>query len=186
MGRDMAAEDPGVRHGRWVVTGYGGRNKRGDIMLACECDCGTCKTIRKEALTNGQSKSCGCLRTEISKKRNTKHGRSEAAFLGHYRSYKGGASRRNLQFDLTEEEFILLSSKNCSYCGCDPIEFRSKRVGENKLSGYVANGIDRMDNRRGYSKDNVVTCCPTCNGMKSKMGRSDFIEMCKSIALHNN
>lgn len=36
----------------------------------CECDCGNTKKIRKDHLINGTIKSCGCLRSENTRKRN--------------------------------------------------------------------------------------------------------------------
>jgi hypothetical protein len=58
---------------------------------------------------------------------------------------------------LTEEEFKHLSQKNCHYCG---------------KSG--PNGIDRIDNNKGYAKENCVPCCKHCNYVKGDLSQNDF------------
>lgn len=65
----MAKNLSGQRFGRWVVierapdriTQKGYHN----IMWKCICDCGTEKEVRGKILTNGKSKSCGCLQKEL-------------------------------------------------------------------------------------------------------------------------
>lgn len=67
----------GQRFGRWTVierapdsiTQKGYHN----IMWKCVCDCGTEKNVRGKILTNGQSKSCGCLQKEMLSSRASKH-----------------------------------------------------------------------------------------------------------------
>lgn len=83
-----------------------------------------------------------------------------------YATYKRGAVRRKLEFDLTLEEFSSFWNTNCSYCN-DPIE---------------GIGLDRKDNNKGYTKDNIVACCTVCNWMKHKMTHDKFIEQCNKIS----
>ncbi len=52
----------------------------------------------------------------------------------------------------------------CYYCGDD------------------ASGFDRVDSNGGYTKDNVVPACATCNSMKMSMPQSVFIDQCKHVA----
>jgi len=40
----------------------------------CRCDCGNEKRVRKDHLVGGKTRSCGCLRSEITAKNRTKHG----------------------------------------------------------------------------------------------------------------
>jgi len=52
----------GSRYGRWTVLALRriGRNQVAD----CVCECGATATPRVRTLTNGESKSCGCLRRD--------------------------------------------------------------------------------------------------------------------------
>ena len=43
-------------------------------------------------------------------------------------------------------------------------------------------GLDRVDNEKGYSIDNVVTCCEQCNVAKSTQTYEDFIQQANDIA----
>jgi len=43
-------------------------------------------------------------------------------------------------------------------------------------------GLDRLNNTKGYSLDNIVSCCTPCNMMKNNNTEDDFIARCKKIA----
>ncbi len=60
----------GQRCTRWQVMRPVGRNKRGSLLYACVCDCGTIRTVEAASLRHGRSRSCGCLARElVAKKR---------------------------------------------------------------------------------------------------------------------
>lgn len=84
-----------------------------------------------------------------------------------YRDYKYSSRVRNLVFELTEDEFINLKKQPCKYCG----EYYKDFI----------NGIDRVDNNEGYSRNNCIPCCRTCNIMKSNLTKEDFLNHCKKI-----
>ena len=46
------------------------------------------------------------------------------------------------------------------------------------------NGIDRLNPENGYSIENCVPCCSTCNYMKHTQQTSDFLEHVKKIYNH--
>lgn len=48
-------------------------------MCECQCEKKTRKVIKSYYLTSGQTKSCGCLRIEATKRSNTKHGCSKTS-----------------------------------------------------------------------------------------------------------
>lgn len=61
----------GERHGRLVVVSYShGR------WWNCICDCGNTCVVQANNLGNGHTKSCGCLRKEVTEARMLKHGGS--------------------------------------------------------------------------------------------------------------
>jgi hypothetical protein len=86
---------------------------------------------------------------------------------------------RGLDFSLTAEEFSRLTQSSCFYCGDSPAQVKRTVFEE-----IVLNGIDRVDNNLGYSKENTVPCCKPCNFMKREMSWSDFTERCARIASH--
>lgn len=60
--------------------------------------------------------------------------------------------------DLTFEQFLEFTARTqCFYCE-SPIFWGYKKDKETHASN-----LDRKDNGKGYSKDNVVVCCRPCN-----------------------
>lgn len=57
------------KYERWTVLKRDYTKNR--VYYICECECGNIKSIRLDALKCGQSKSCGCLCSELSTKRGT-------------------------------------------------------------------------------------------------------------------
>ena len=142
---------------------------RGVYAWECTCDCGNITIVQVGHLNSGQTKSCGCL---------SKLPKGEGAFNALYYKYGWDASKRGLSFDLTKEEFKNLTSKNCYYCGVPPKQEYTHTV----RSGFcVYNGIDRVDNTKGYSTDNCVPCCGICNLMKRGLSYDEFISRVEQI-----
>lgn len=95
-----------------------------------------------------------------------------------YNSYKKRASTKDMQFSLTVEDFELMTSKPCHYCGKEPAQVRKIKGVQGE---YVYNGIDRINNSKGYEHGNCVPCCGICNSMKYTLSVEDFIEHIKLI-----
>ena len=66
----------GARFGRLPVKTYAGKTQAGNGRWSCLCDCGQSIVVQRIALLNGYSKSCGCLRREVTRERFTTHGKS--------------------------------------------------------------------------------------------------------------
>lgn len=49
---------------------------------------------------------------------------------------------------------------------------------------YVWNGIDRVDNSKGYTMKNCVPCDGVVNKAKLCMSKDEFLEMCKAVSNH--
>jgi hypothetical protein len=58
----------GRRIGRLVVLRLIERKPRGRSIWECRCDCGTIKVAAHSNLLHGHTRSCGCLRAEVSRK----------------------------------------------------------------------------------------------------------------------
>jgi hypothetical protein len=63
----------GERFGRLIVLERA-QNRGKNLYYRCQCDCGSVKEVAHSAMTSGLTKSCGCLLSERSKERFTKHG----------------------------------------------------------------------------------------------------------------
>jgi len=103
----------------------------------------------------------------------------EASFNELLFSYKYHAKRRNLEWDLNKEEFRNLTKQNCFFCGKAPNQGSHKNKGFNGI--YVYNGLDRVDNKKGYLKENIVPCCSICNRAKSNRSYDEFISWIEKV-----
>lgn len=68
----------GLKFGRLYVVDEYKRDKNKGIMWLCKCDCGKETIVRSYCLLSENTKSCGCLRNEESKKRSTIHNKSNS------------------------------------------------------------------------------------------------------------
>lgn len=166
----------GKRFGRLLVIKFDSVRGRRRSHWLCLCDCGKEKVAALDNLQNGKTKSCGCLRIEQATERLAKvpritfeEGRGSCNFL--WNRYKQGAKKRELEFDLSRDEFFKLTSTNCHYCGSAP---RLKIKGHRNNGEYIFNGVDRIDPFIGYRTDNCVACCDICNYAKHDYSYADF------------
>lgn len=95
-----------------------------------------------------------------------------------YCYYRTGAKNRNLEWNLTEEQFKTLIKGNCVYCGSEAI---NRKTVSYKNEYEKINGIDRIDSKKGYNIDNCVSCCSKCNLMKSDFTKNDFLNHISKI-----
>jgi hypothetical protein len=119
---------------------------------------------------NNKYTSCGCAFIEPYEDQTLS---SQHAL---YRGYQYGSKLRKLVFDLSFEQFIKITKNDCFYCGSPPSSYYKAAC---SLKGYSYNGIDRLDNSRGYSPDNIVGCCKICNRAKWTMNKDVFIALIK-------
>lgn len=70
IGVKMSLEDfVNERYGRLVAVEFVGRSKWGHQVWLFQCDCGKTKTIDRTHVTRGTTKSCGCLRSQLTSER---------------------------------------------------------------------------------------------------------------------
>jgi len=108
-----------------------------------------------------------------------KHSGMLRPFEASFGAIKKSAKERNLSFNLTYNQYIKFTKiKNCYYCN-NLIQWNPyNEHGKNSPAYY----LDRKQNKVGYSKNNCVVCCTTCNWAKRNMKFIDFINMCKQVA----
>lgn len=46
-------------------------------------------------------------------------------------------------------------------------------------------GIDRLNNDKGYTVENIVSCCSICNKAKSNLTMEEFLAWIERIKIHN-
>lgn len=188
----------GLRYGRLVVKElighvlekkkvHGNPSFGKKAVYSCICDCGNEHLVRAKDLKRGMIQSCGCLHKESSsingKANKLKEGNSALNAL--YSSYLYNASKRELEFTLTKEQFRELTSKNCSYCNVAP--YKDAKTQHTEISSsYKWNGLDRSNPSKGYTLNNVVPCCEQCNYAKLDYTQEEFLNWIKRVYEYQN
>ncbi len=180
----MEIDISGKKFNQLMAIQFAERRKLGKryyIFWVFICDCGKEKIIQKAPVMQGKTKSCGCLqKTNI-----FKLDEGEGSLNTLIYTYKTNAKKRNLNFNLSKEEFKTITSSKCHYCGDEPKKEFKRPPSNNPFNGnYVYNGIDRVNNNGGYVIDNCVSCCEACNRAKLKMSESEFLNHIEKI--YNN
>jgi hypothetical protein len=140
----------------------------------CLCDCGNEKIVKTSMLRDKSVRSCGCLRSGGGP---LPPGESSCNLI--ISRYKGNAKRCGFIWDLSREQAVELFAGNCYYCGEPPS--RTVKI-LHKNGSFTYNGIDRLDSTKGYTSDNVVSCCTVCNFKKSRMSFYEFRDWIMRVA----
>ncbi len=85
--------------------------------------------------------------------------------VGRYKDYRLNAKKKDLVFLVSIEEFDILTSKKCYYCGGSSGSYKDRTY----------TGLDRVDNSQGYEVSNLVPCCKKCNYMKKDLSIEVFL-----------
>src|ERR1700722_1068834 len=175
----------GLKINRLTVIGFCDENKKWKFS----CSCGTIYFSDAKRVLNGNTKSCGCLNSEVSKDKaivfinnNTNSNPIEVLALKIYRDrYSDG----NLNFN----NFYTLSQQNCFYCGVNRSNKLIKKpskysylysLPEEQLT-FRYNGLDRIDSSLPHNLENCVSSCYFCNHAKSDMNQEMFISYLKRL-----
>jgi 5-methylcytosine-specific restriction endonuclease McrA len=161
----------GQKFGKLTVL-YQDSNKSG-----CFCGCGKKVEVFTANLKRGNTRSCGCLIPSNYYEDETLSSKNALFWR-----YKDRAKKRGFSFSLEFDEFINLVQQNCFYCGEKPNQVDRKL--RRKIFFY--NGLDRLQNSKGYEIDNVVSCCKDCNHAKWDRDRYEFICWLKRCYTHLN
>lgn len=148
------------------------------IVWKMLCDCGNIAYLPPLQVIKGRTKSCGHL-----KERPWEQASARVVWKDYKRNDKlrGFDPKGMVDFNA----FYALSQRNCAYCNSPPSQvYKAPRtttfIGEQKHFTY--NGLDRVDNTKGHTLDNVVPCCFICNRMKGTKTVKEFYADIRRIA----
>lgn len=167
---------PGDKFGRLTAISLSHIGNHNRSYFNFKCDCGNEKIILGSGVVSGNTKSCGCLSKEVKLSKRLPNDRGVVNHL--ILQYKRHAKGRGFTFNLSYKTFNELIRQNCHYCGCEP---SNVKVTKNH-TGFTYSGIDRMNPKYGYSKQNCVSCCNRCNRAKGTMTKEEFVSWIKAMA----
>lgn len=120
----------------------------------CRCDCGNIvEKVRAHNLKSGNTKSCGCLNSELTTERNTKHGLVKHDAEGKPRLYKIWIDMRRRCNNPNRDDYKNYGGRGISVCDEWNDYAKFKEWAEN--NGYTDElSIDRKDVNGNYCPEN--------------------------------
>jgi hypothetical protein len=140
----------GLRFGRLVVaektTPYRIKSGKEYSRWICKCDCGKLSTHHQRGLLRGSINSCGCLREEIWKKANIKHGKR------HTKVYKCWSKMKSKCNNPKETGYNIYGSRGIKVCDrwLESFDNFLEDMGEPD----IGESIDRIDVNGDYEPSN--------------------------------
>lgn len=135
------------RFGALVAIKTTSRNKRGERIWMCKCDCGKTTYVIAGSLASGNTKSCGCVGSRKIRQRNYRHGMAKT------RIYNIWLRMRQRCSDDKCLEYNLYGGRGITVCNewMDFEQFHNWAIS----NGYKENlTIDRIDVNGNYEADN--------------------------------
>ena len=176
----MKYEILGQRFGKLTTIGIAPKDKwkRSTYRCwICKCDCGNETIVRSTHLVKGDTISCGCaLKRKCSEHPNWT-GYEEISGNFFY-SIKAHAVQRDLRFDITIKDawdvFITQNRK----CALTKLPLNFPTSGRNR-DGTAS--LDRIDNSKGYTRENIQWLHKDINIMKMDFTTAEFINYCQLV-----
>lgn len=140
-----------------------------NLVTFAECSCSQCSTkVERPQYTlkiwSGLCRRCANL-IKLAKARTVPNPADGRPYEALYNNLVKHTKAKNKRLDLSFEEFTEFTSiKECHYCKSE-VTWTIRNLTKN---GYKYN-LDRIDNDKGYSKENCVVCCWRCNNGRSNL-----------------
>lgn len=136
------------KFGRLTVIEKLGSDKHQEQLWKCRCDCGQEVIVNTISLTSGNTKSCGCYKTELIQKLNYKHGQSHTRL---YYVWQAMIRRCYKENEQSYKNYGARGIKVCNKWKKDYKEFYNWAMQNGYKEGL---SIERINNNRNYEPNN--------------------------------
>lgn len=138
--------------GRLLVIKRADNNKHGNVQFECKCDCGKTIIVAASHLRNGNTRSCGCLKSEYVSDKNRTHNLSKTRLYGVWGALvQRCRNPRNADYHLYGGRGITLCDEWLDF---ENFHRWALDQGYNENAEYGSMTIDRIDVNRGYCPEN--------------------------------
>lgn len=139
-------------------------------MFKVKCDCGEIFSASGTLMRRNKITSCKNCSFINRSKISVKTTQNEMVFT---KRVLNRCNTKHISVSITADEYIEKAKMNCHYCNAEPMFANgTARLGESLLKIH---GLDRIDASLGYTHENTVSCCVTCNTMKASMSTNEFL-----------
>jgi len=147
----------------------------------CRCKCGKERIVVRGNLRYGHTRSCGCRKRAKGEQNKswTGHGEISGRFWTHIKRH---ADNRDLGFSITIEDAWKQFQKQDGRCALSGMKL--SLAGHKGSYSERTASLDRIDNNKGYTKDNIQWLHKDVNWMKGKFETDRFLELCSLITEH--
>jgi hypothetical protein len=136
--------------------------------------CGKARNITRHdhatRLAKHRCKTC-------SNKNNHPQGEVDGIRVSWFNKFRISAGHRSLEWDITIEDVAHTLSMQASKCALSGV-WISTRGNLNKITA----SIDRIDNSKGYTKDNIQLVHKKINIMRGTLSIKEFVGFCEAVA----
>lgn len=175
-GKKLVKDLSNLRFGRLIALYPHGKSLGGNVVWMCQCDCGEMADVVSHSLLEGSTKSCGCLRKELSSvraKANITHGASKTREYKRFQEIR----RRELEefFDSGWTFAMTFAIRecfpNCVVCGMTEKENLSR------FSRHLSiDHVYPLSKGNQLVPGNAVVLCSHCNSVKKDREIKDLPE----------
>lgn len=162
----------GYRSYLLTVIEYDHKDKFGNRIFKCRCDCGNIYYAIASRLNKKKVKSCGC----VNKKRN------DIISSNFWASLRKNARTRGIEFLITEDDIVNQYDKQNKKCALTGLEVV---FGKNNKTHPQTASVDRIDSTKPYTKDNIQIVHKDINMSKWNLSQDRFIELAKAVRDYN-
>ena len=159
--KDLASQT----FGSLIVLERVNNDRFGKSRWNCKCSCGRTKVIHTSSLTRGLTKTCGYCERVNFKGYKTISG-------AYFRTIKEGANARELEFNITIEDIYNIWTTQNGKCALSGVNIF---FATNQDKALQTASVDRIDNQKGYTIDNIQIIHKRLNRIKSVLDNEELI-----------
>lgn len=150
----------GQESGMLTVLKKSGVDKWGQVLWLCKCECGGVTTLTGSNIRKKLMDSCGCLTFDKHSKVHTKHGLYGTSIYNTWSSMKARCN------DMSDKRY---GGRGISYCE----EWENFEMFYNDMGDIPQDctEIDRINNEKGYSKENCRWTTKNVNTQNTRRSR---------------